>query len=1354
MLQTLKSVVLAMAAIITPVAMLNAQGLQPVKRYREEKWRVQDPFEQKVFIENNEGQFDSLAGRGTTILYYARITGVDVYFTPSGLVYRYAKYPVEKEEPDKEENSQPVKPQVNLFREKWEGSNKGISVIAKDEVRFYYTYGSVNNHTTIAHAFRKLLYKNIYPGIDIEYSFKPGKKGLEYVIIVHPGASLSKVKLVYKDSQNIIKDNNGSIRIESTFGEFISYAPSHTFYKENDSQINCEYSLTGDEISFNAGSYDHTKTLEIDPWNVNPKYSFNFVYDLDYDYAGNVYAYGSFNHFQLAKVNSAGVLQWVYTATDLIGNYYGDLAVDKVTGESYISEGYSGWASGGVKIDKINTLGAKMATYPGTPIYSLEIWRMQFDMCNRTLIAGCGANNTVQACIIDTNMTKVTAVNVLSSPTNWHDVALLGISPAGDSAYMAIAERVGDPTFNNVVLRCPEATLSPTSYITADGYGFKETHSVEYIGYDLGAANGMNGMAVSYNWFYTYDGGTIKRLSKQTGNAAKTLTLSGTLYKWGGLDVDGCDNLFVGKHDSIDVFDSSFTQVATIPLGDTVYDVHLDENNKSIYSCGQDFIESDSIPIIVSNTGTFTKTVTSASCGKNNGKASASFTLCGNPVVANYLWSDGTTGQVDSGLTEGVYTVTATISCAQRYSDTIRVGGSAGDSVKLSIAQTNIKCYGDSSGSATVTATGGKPPYSYNWAPNGSTAASVSNLSAGTYQVTVSDSVGCNSAVVTITQPLKLNPGISQNDVLCNGEDNGMAKVLVSGGASPYTYNWAPTGGTSDSLSNLSAGTYVISITDSNGCMNKDSVTITQPAALSFGMTSNNVSCYGKNDGSDTLNVSGGTSPYVYTWSNGGTNASESNLSAGKYVITITDNNGCTSKDSVIITQPSKIVPSITGNDTICLGKNETLTGSGGGAYLWSNGSTSSTITVSPVITTTYTLQVTNGACNADTIFIVNVKPGPVVKSGKDTICNGDSATLTAYGGTSYQWLSPLSAKTSSVTVKPVTTTKYSVIVTGSCGIDTLSCVVNVLPLPGVDISGNTTICSGQSTTLTASGGLFYSWSPGGGTSSSFDVTPTSTTTYTLTISNGKCSRDTTIKVIVNMPPVVTITNSQTICPGDSVVLTATGGGTYTWSTGATTNSIKVAPTSDVSYFVVVSNGCPDSVSTNVYIDNPNLNVCCNDTIQVGDTVVLEADGSNNYSWVPNAGLSCNNCPNPVASPSVTTTYTVLSSDSAGCTIEKIVTVYVESPCMDFIVPNIFTPNNDGKNDDFVIKAEHTSSYSISIYDRWGKVVYSSTSPYVYWDGNINNGNYSVPDGVYYYIIKATCGKNSYLKKGYVHILR
>jgi len=134
-------------------------------------------------------------------------------------------------------------------------------------------------------------------------------------------------------------------------------------------------------------------------------------------------------------------------------------------------------------------------------------------------------------------------------------------------------------------------------------------------------------------------------------------------------------------------------------------------------------------------------------------------------------------------------------------------------------------------------------------------------------------------------------------------------------------------------------------------------------------------------------------------------------------------------------------------------------------------------------------------------------------------------------------------------------------------------------------------------------------------------------------------------------------------------------------------------------------------------------------------------------------GLNCTTCQSVSASPTVTTTYTVTGVDKNGCTDIRIITVTVDIPCADFTVPNVFTPNNDSRNDEFVIKTKDLDKYSIIIYDRWGKEIYKSTDSTVYW-GGLNESGFKAPDGVYYYIISSSCQGINYYKQGFVQLIR
>ncbi len=288
------------------------------------------------------------------------------------------------------------------------------------------------------------------------------------------------------------------------------------------------------------------------------------------------------------------------------------------------------------------------------------------------------------------------------------------------------------------------------------------------------------------------------------------------------------------------------------------------------------------------------------------------------------------------------------------------------------------------------------------------------------------------------------------------------------------------------------------------------------------------------------------------------------------------------------------------------------------------------------------------------------------------------------------------------------------------------------------------------------------------------------------------CGKDTTVScpppIVVDacgdtakglLPTNIKITPTPKITPVDSTIKLCSGnqvnfnfnscvpGSAYSWKASNNTNGTNPSISypgvdslnnpSSVSYTATCSyNGCPgaDTGHTTVIIlPLPKASISNDTTITAGTTIGLSATGGTSYSWTPATGLSCVNCASPLANPTVTTTYTVTITDSAGCTATLPVTIDVNIPCSDFTVPNVFTPNNDGINDDFVINVRNPSSYSIDIYDRWGKLVYTSNNSSVYWDGRILNTDYLAPDGVYYYVIKATCFNQNYEHKGFVEIM-
>lgn len=225
-------------------------------------------------------------------------------------------------------------------------------------------------------------------------------------------------------------------------------------------------------------------------------------------------------------------------------------------------------------------------------------------------------------------------------------------------------------------------------------------------------------------------------------------------------------------------------------------------------------------------------------------------------------------------------------------------------------SSTNVSCNGACDGSANLT-TLGLPPYTYSWAPGGQTIQNPGNLCPGTHTVTMTDANSCQStATVTITEPAPLTTSMSQTNVSCNGDCNGTATATPAGGTQPYTYQWdsAAANQITPTANGLCPGGYSVAITDANGCTSSGAVTITQPPVLMVTTTSQPTSCQTCTDGSAFAYPSGGTPSYSYNWQPGGqTAANANNLSSGSYTVTVTDAEGCTVMDTVMVSSPTGI---------------------------------------------------------------------------------------------------------------------------------------------------------------------------------------------------------------------------------------------------------------------------------------------------------------------------------------------------------------------------------------------------------------------------------------------------------------
>jgi hypothetical protein len=408
------------------------------------------------------------------------------------------------------------------------------------------------------------------------------------------------------------------------------------------------------------------------------------------------------------------------------------------------------------------------------------------------------------------------------------------------------------------------------------------------------------------------------------------------------------------------------------------------------------------------------------------------------------------------------------------------------------ILQSNVLCNGDSTGVAIAAASGGAPPYTYNWTPSGGSSATAS-LSAGSYTVSITDLVGMDTVIfITITQPPLLTSSItSQMDAICNG-GTGSASVLANGGFGTYSYEWnsVPVQNT-DTATNLFAGTYTVTVTDANGCTSTNEVNITEPPALiSYIVSQTNVACGGDSTGSAKVFANGGTPALTFSWNTVPvqTNATAINLAAGTYTVTVTDANGCTTSSSVTITEPPPLASVITLQiDVSCFGSGSAAVAASGGTgsytFEWNTIPPQLTDTATNLDTGSYTVIVTDAnGCTTTASVIITAPPSvtSTISAHTDVLCNGDSsgtATVTANGGSvpyTYEWNTTPAQTTD--TAFNLTAGIYSVIVTDASGCTSVAEVTIIEPpllvlIDSITDASCSSCCDG-SITPTVSGGI------------------------------------------------------------------------------------------------------------------------------------------------------------------------------------------------------------------------------------------------------------------------------------------
>jgi gliding motility-associated-like protein len=663
-------------------------------------------------------------------------------------------------------------------------------------------------------------------------------------------------------------------------------------------------------------------------------------------------------------------------------------------------------------------------------------------------------------------------------------------------------------------------------------------------------------------------------------------------------------------------------------------------------------------------------TTTNSSATGSTGTATVTGVTGGRPPYT-YKWSDGQTTQTATNLKEGTYSVTVTdANGCQVVVTGIVVNVDPG--VAVILTKTDASCNGVSNGSVKSTVTGKNPPFTYRWS-NGATTPDLANVPEGTYILTVTDAMGLTStaqSTLNNSRNLTLTTGSSNTD--CNVKNGTSFVTNVIDGVGPYTYRWSD-GQTTQTASNLGAGSYSVTVTDSQGCSVVASNIAVRDNASSIVSTPTvtDETCAGKN-GKVVFNTTGGTAPYTYQWS-GGTNTD--NLAAGTYIYTVTDAKGCQTvvNNVVVRNSGSAISVNATRTDASCSGitngtATATATGTGPFTYNWSNGSTSSTI--SNLAAGTYKVTVTNAAgCTAQTEVVVgtvkNLSATTVSANTNFNATTGTATVTSVTGGTppyTYRWSNGQTGQTANNLAEGT----YSVTVTDAegCQVVVTNVVVRSNPNIAVSLTKTDASCSGVSNgsvtaTPVGTAPFTYRWSHGPTTKDLVNV-PSGTYTVTVTDATGLTA---TSQVTVNNSRVLTIvtgsTNAECSSNSGTTTVSSIGNGvapyTYRWSNNQTTQTANNLAAGTYSVTVTDAQGCTISASNiAVGANTPTFvtTVAITDDIcsrKTGKVAFTTSGGTAPYTYRWSGGTNTDNLAGG--------NYVFTITDAKGCTKIENVTI-------------------------------------------------------------------------------------------------
>ncbi|MCE3278730.1 MAG: hypothetical protein K0S44_921 [Bacteroidetes bacterium] len=620
---------------------------------------------------------------------------------------------------------------------------------------------------------------------------------------------------------------------------------------------------------------------------------------------------------------------------------------------------------------------------------------------------------------------------------------------------------------------------------------------------------------------------------------------------------------------------------------------------------------------------------------------------------ADYDWNFGDGGTLSTSsssvthtfATAGVYVVTVDVTngCGNTatFTRSLNVTGVGGPAITLS-SSTSPTCENGTNGSASISVTNGQAPYAYIWS-TGQSGVTASGLSEGLYYATVTDAIGCSSTLaVSINDPAPLVPNVTTTTTAC-GSSTGTASVSVtSGGNGPFIYSWS-TGSTGSSVSGLAAGNYSVTITDVNGCTSMATASVSENGGAALAVNNvTNATCNGSSNGAIDVNVSGGTAPYIYAWSNSAAVQDPSGLAAGNYELTVTDASGCSAHLNVTVSQPSAInVTTSVVTSPTCgnFDGSATATATGGSGpytYLWdTNAGNQATQTATGLPAGSYEVVVTDAAgCTQTQVVNLSNSNAPNITAVITNVsCFGGSngaVNVTVTGGTSpylYTWsVSPPQTNLQDVSGLPAGS--YFLFVNDAHGCMSFrNYVIEQPALLTASISATGATCGntdGSATALTSGGNtsFTYAWSPG--TQTTQTATNLSIGNYTVTVTDNKgCMATASANITATTIP-------QEIC-----MVTVDDASTHNiiyWEKSSATNidSFRIYREDMTNVYTLIGAVHFDSLSEyHDYGSNPNTTTkrykisavdnCGGESVKSNyhNTIYIVDNGSGQFTWNP-----------------------------------------------------------------------------------------------------------------------------------------